>query len=35
MPVKNYYQNSGKYVEINGDQSPEKVFEDIKISLSK
>ena len=35
LPVKNYYQNSGKYVEINGDQSPEKVFEDIKISLSK
>ena len=35
LPVKNYYQNSGKYVEINGDQSPEKVFEDIKNILEQ
>ena len=35
LPVKNYYQNSGKYVEIDGDQSPEKVFEDIKRVLEK
>lgn len=35
LPVKNYYQNSGKYAEINGDQSPEKVFEDIKNVLKK
>ncbi|MBO4674929.1 MAG: adenylate kinase [Elusimicrobiaceae bacterium] len=35
LPVKNYYQHSGKYVEINGDQSPEKVFEDIKNILEQ
>ena len=35
LPVKTYYQHSGKYVEINGDQSPEKVFEDIKNVLKK
>lgn len=35
LPVKNYYQNSGKYVEINGDQTPEKVFEDIKHILEQ
>ena len=35
LPVKNYYQNSGKYVEINGDQTPEKVFEDIKNILEQ
>lgn len=35
LPVKNYYQRSGKYVEINGNQPPEKVFEDIKKSLQK
>ena len=29
LPVKNYYQHSGKYVEVNGNQTPEKVFEDI------
>lgn len=29
LPVKTYYQHSGNYVEINGDQTPEKVFEDI------
>lgn len=29
LPVKNYYQHSGKYVEVNGHQTPEKVFEDI------
>ena len=35
LPVKNYYQSSGKYVEINGNQAPEKVFEDIEKSLQK
>lgn len=35
LPVKTYYQNSGKYVEINGDQTPEKVFEDIVSVLKK
>lgn len=30
LPVKNYYQHSGKYVEVNGNQTPEKVFEDIQ-----
>ena len=35
LPVKNYYQSSGKYVEINGNQTPEKVFEDIEKSLKK
>ena len=35
LPVKNYYQNSGKYVEINGNQTPEQVFEDIKKVLEK
>ncbi|MBR4683099.1 MAG: adenylate kinase [Elusimicrobiaceae bacterium] len=35
LPVKNYYQSSGKYVEINGYQEPQKVFEDIEKSLKK
>jgi len=35
LPVKNYYQNSGKYVEVNGNQSPEKVFEDVVKILEK
>jgi adenylate kinase len=35
LPVKNYYQNSGKYVEVNGNQTPEKVFEDITKILEK
>ena len=35
LPVKNYYQNSGKYVEVNGNQSPEQVFEDIAKVLKK
>ncbi len=35
LPVKNYYQNSGKYVEVNGHQTPEKVFEDIQKILEK
>ena len=35
LPVRNYYKNSGKYVEINGDQSPEKVFEDIQNILEQ
>ncbi len=35
LPVKNYYQNSGKYVEVNGNQSPEQVFEDLTKVLEK
>lgn len=35
LPVKEYYQNSGKYVEINGNQTPAQVFEDIKNILEK
>lgn len=35
LPVKEYYQNSGKYVEINGNQMPQKVFEDICKVLEK
>lgn len=35
LPVKSYYQHSGKYVEINGDQTPEQVFEDIKNILEQ
>ena len=35
LPVKNFYQNSGKYVEINGNQTPEQVFEDIVAVLKK
>lgn len=35
LPVKNYYQNSGKYVEINGNQTPDQVFKDICSVLEK
>ncbi len=35
LPVKNYYLNSGKYVQVNGDQTPDQVFEDIKKILEK
>lgn len=35
LPVKNYYLNSGKYVEVNGNQMPNQVFEDIKNILEK
>lgn len=35
LPVREYYQNSGKYVEIDGNQTPEKVFEDICAVLEK
>ena len=35
LPVKDYYLNSGKYVEVNGDQKPEQVFEDIVKILEK
>ena len=35
LPVKEYYQNSGKCVEIDGNQPPQKVFEDIEKSLQK
>ncbi len=35
LPVKEYYQHSGKYVEINGNQTPDQVFEDICNVLKK
>ncbi len=35
LPVKNFYQNSGKYVEVNGNQMPEQVFKDICCILEK
>ncbi len=35
LPVKEYYKNSGKYVEINGNQTPKQVFEDICSVLKK
>ncbi len=35
LPVKNFYVNSGKYVEINGNQTPQQVFEDICKVLEK
>jgi len=35
LPVKDYYKNSGKYVEINGNQTPDEVFGDIKNVLEK
>lgn len=35
LPVREYYRNSGKYAEINGNQMPEKVFEDICAVLEK
>ena len=35
LPVKNYYVNSGKYIEVKGDQTPEQVFEDIVKVLEK
>ncbi len=30
LPVKNYYAGTGKYVEINGNQTPDQVFEDMQ-----
>lgn len=35
LPVKEYYQHSGKYVEINGNQTPDQVFKDICNVLEK
>jgi len=35
LPVKNYYQQIGNYAEVNGNQSPEKVFEDLVKILTK
>ncbi len=35
LPVKQYYENSGKYVEINGNQTPDQVFKDICNVLEK
>ncbi|MBP5617362.1 MAG: adenylate kinase [Elusimicrobiaceae bacterium] len=35
LPVKNYYVNSGKYVEVNGNQTPDQVFKDICNVLEK
>ncbi len=33
LPVKNYYQNSGKYVEVNGNQTPDQVFKEMQQRL--
>ncbi len=35
LPVKEFYQHSGKYVEINGNQTPDQVFKDICSVLEK
>lgn len=35
LPVKNYYENSGKYTVVNGAQTPEQVFEDLVKILTK
>ena len=35
LPVINYYEHSGKFVKINGNQPVENVFEDIKKSLEE
>lgn len=35
LPVKDFYKTSGKYIEINGNQTPDQVFEDIKRALEK
>ena len=35
LPVKTYYENSGKYVVVNGAQTPEQVFEDLVKILTK
>ena len=35
LPVINYYEHSGKFVKINGNQPVDNVFEDIKKSLEE
>lgn len=35
LPVKNFYEHSGNYVEINGNQTPDQVFKDIVTILEK
>ena len=35
LPVTAYYEHSGKYTVVNGNQSPEKVFEDVANLLKK
>jgi len=35
LPIKTYYQNSGKYTEVNGAQTPDQVFEDLVKILTK
>ena len=35
LPVKAYYETSGKYAEINGNQTPDQVFKDICNVLEK
>ena len=35
LPVKNFYEHSGNYVEINGNQMPDQVFKDICAVLEK
>lgn len=35
LPVKSYYENSGKYAVVNGAQTPEQVFENLVQILTK
>ena len=35
LPVKAYYETSGKYVEIDGNQTPDQVFKDVCKVLEK
>lgn len=35
LPVQTYYKNSGHYVEVNGNQTPDQVFKDICAVLEK
>jgi len=35
LPIKTYYQNSGKYTEVNGAQTPDQVFGDLVKILTK
>ena len=34
-PLIDYYRGNGILVEVNGNQSPDKVFEDIKLAIGK
>ncbi len=35
LPVKQYYQQQGKYTQVNGNQSPELVFKELVAVLTK